>query len=71
MQLGATCFPCFSIGQHERDLILLNRITESFQCGSIRDVGKDCFDCFELRVSGLSIITSIIVPFLLTIVSLG
>jgi LAGLIDADG endonuclease len=42
-RLGYTCNPRFSVGQHARDRILLERIQSSFNCGSIYFNGKDNF----------------------------
>jgi len=58
--LGATCFPLWKITQHKRDIILLECIKTSLDCGSISDVGRDSFD---LTVYGLLTITDKVIPF--------
>jgi LAGLIDADG endonuclease len=42
-KLGATRIPLFSVGQNGRDIILLQRILSSLDCGSIRDIGERLF----------------------------
>ena len=59
LSLGATWNLKF-ITQHKRDIILLERIATSLDCGSISDVGRDSFD---LTVYGFSTITDKVIPF--------
>jgi len=60
-RLGATCLPTFSIVQHERDRILLERIQSSLGCGKFSSLKVD--GCYDLRVADIATITSKIVPF--------
>ena len=46
--------------QHQRDKILLERISISLDCGSIYDIGRNSFD---FKVTGLSILTEKVIPF--------
>lgn len=41
MKLGYTCQPQFRISQHERDLILLQRILLTLECGNIIPPSSD------------------------------
>jgi LAGLIDADG endonuclease len=59
-RLGATCKPLFKVSQNLRDRILLERIASSLDCGSIYPNSSTVLD---LRVTGLSTLTSKIVPF--------
>ena len=53
--------PCFSIGQHARDEVLLNRVQSALRCGYLTGPNKD--NCLRLQVTGISKMTDLIVPF--------
>ena len=61
MRLGSTITPQFRITQHERDLILLNRIIESMGCGYIVPPYSDRDRC-NVNVGGISDLVNIVVP---------
>jgi LAGLIDADG endonuclease len=58
LRLGATYKPYFQVTQHACDKILLERIAESFGGSLVKSR-----NCLDLRVTGLSTLTSKIVPF--------
>jgi len=61
MKLGYTCQPQFRITQHERDLIVLNRIIESIGCGTLVKPSGDR-DRYNISVANISELVDIILP---------
>lgn len=61
MTLGFTCQPQFRITQHERDLIVLNRIIESMGCGTIVKPSGDR-DRYTISVANLKDLITITIP---------
>ena len=61
MKLGYTCQPQFRITQHERDLIVLNRIIESMGCGTLVKPGEGR-DRYTISVANLKDLTEIVIP---------
>jgi len=62
MKLGYTCQPQFRVTQHERDLLVLNRIIYTLKCGTLVSPcsGRDRYD---ISVANLNYLLTIIVPF--------
>jgi hypothetical protein len=62
MKLGYTCQPQFRATQHERDLVVLERIIKTLGCGNIvkPSSGRDRYD---ISVANIKDITTIIIPF--------
>ena len=61
MKLGYTCQPQFRVTQHERDLIVLERIIESMGCGTIVKPSKDR-DRYSISVANISDLINIVIP---------
>lgn len=61
MKLGFTCQPQFRITQHERDLVVLNRIIESMGCGTIVKPSGDR-DRYTISVANLKDLIEIVIP---------
>lgn len=62
MKHGYTCQPQFRITQHERNLIVLNRIIETMGCGTIVKPSGDR-DRYSISVANLADLVTIIIPF--------
>jgi hypothetical protein len=62
MRLGYTCQPQFRISQHERDLIVLNRIIEYLGCGILRNTSKIKYE-WTVSVSNNTDLVNIVIPF--------
>ena len=62
MKLGYTCQPQFRITQHERDLVVLERIIQTLGCGNIvkPSSGRDRYD---ISVANIKDISTIVIPF--------
>lgn len=62
MRLGYTCQPQFRVTQHERDLIVLNRIISTMGCGNLvkPSSGRDRYD---ISVANIKDITTLVIPF--------
>jgi hypothetical protein len=62
MKLGYTCQPQFRITQHERDLVVLERIIQTLGCGNLvkPSSGRDRYD---ISVANIQDISTIIIPF--------
>jgi hypothetical protein len=62
MKLGFTCQPQFRVTQHERDLMVLNRIISTMGCGNIvkPSSGRDRYD---ISVANIKDIARIVIPF--------
>lgn len=62
MRLGYTCQPQFRISQHERDLVLLQRILLALNCGNIvpPSPGRDRYGT---SVANIKLLSSQIIPF--------
>jgi len=61
MKLGFTCQPQFRVTQHERDLMVLNRIISTMGCGNIvkPSSGRDRYD---ISVANIKDIARIVIP---------
>jgi hypothetical protein len=62
MKLGFTCQPQFRVTQHERDLMVLNRIISTMGCVNIvkPSYGRDRYD---ISVANIKDIARIVIPF--------
>lgn len=60
MRIGFQVLPEFVVVQHKKDIELLNRIRDYFNCGVVR-VNHD--DRMEFRVRAISDLSNIIIPF--------
>ena len=62
MKLGYTCQPQFRVTQHERDLVVLERIIQTLGCGNIvkPSSGRDRYD---ISVANIKDLATIIIPF--------
>lgn len=61
MRLGYRYQPQFRITQHERDLIVLNRIIESMGCGTIVKPSGDR-DRYSTSVANITDLVHIVIP---------
>lgn len=61
MKLGYTCQAQFRISQHERDLIVLNRIIESIGCGTLVKPSGDR-DRYSISVANISDLVNFVLP---------
>jgi len=62
MRLGTSCNPTFKLTQHQRDVMLLNRIQSLLGCGKFYGPYSES-NCLDLWVSDLSMIVDKIIPF--------
>jgi len=60
LRTGIEVRPSFSISQHKRNLRILERIQEYFQCGGIRFSKRD--NCYKYEVRSIRDLTKHIIP---------
>ena len=62
MKLGYTCLPQFRITQHERDLIVLQKIIESMECGNLINSSKTRQE-WNISITSTSQLINKVIPF--------